>query len=185
MVEPPDNATTSELPGAAVEPLMGLWRQFGGAGAGVLRAGKWDFAAEGLLIELDEQEHFNRYRSMALDLPGADRMPWAADYGPYCRDMEGKCRTHGGYWSTPSADRMMGGSDAPGVHGVLGPSRWKQRALYDALRDVWAVATGHTLARLSIYDTVAGTSLDAVLKGRQTLDPDALRGLIEDRTSPV
>lgn len=177
----PASATTHDLPAEAAAALMGIYRQLGGT-AEVLSAGRWDFSAGALLIELDEQEHFNRYRTLTLESPWAGSLPWTTDYGLYCRSMEAKCRAYSGYWSNPSADRQFGGSDAPGIHGPLGTSRWKQRAVYDALRDAWAVATCRPLARISIYDTVGGVNLGAALEGKQSLNPDALREHIEQRT---
>ena len=68
--------------------------------------------------------------------------------------------------------------DSPG-----GSSRWKQRALYDAMKDAAAYAadSDYPLARLSVHDTVNGVRLGSVLQGKANADPDALIALVRER----
>jgi hypothetical protein len=64
-----------------------------------------------------------------------------------------------------------------------GAPPWNQRALYDALKDTAARQPGGpVLARLSVHDSVAGTSLGAVLEGRSTGSADDVVALVEART---
>lgn len=63
----------------------------------------------------------------------------------------------------------------------LGAPRWKQRALYDAMKDAFALgSTEHRLARLSVYDQVEGIEIGALLDGQAVVDIDALVALLQD-----
>ena len=66
-----------------------------------------------------------------------------------------------------------------------GAPRWKQRALYDAIKDASAHANDLRFARLSIYDEVSGAPLGAALSGRHSIDTDELLELLAARTSNV
>lgn len=149
------------------------------------RAGKWDLIFEGSIqLELDEEQHFIRYRLMTLQLGRVKAMPWADSYSRLCKDNESLCTKkagHGGWWSTPSATKQFGPSDAPKVFGESGAARWKQRAFYDLLRDLVADAGNATLARLSVYDRVHGVELREILDGRCHVSSEALVELIESR----
>ena len=103
-----------------------------------LRPGSWDLAFDGeLLIELDEELHFNRYRSVTLRRDWTTALPWRNDYLRYCRDREVDCLAAGSWgkrWSNPSCEAMFGPGDPSGVFRQGGAPRWKQRALYDAIK---------------------------------------------------
>jgi hypothetical protein len=64
----------------------------------------------------------------------------------------------------------------------IGRSLWKQRALYDAMKDASAAAGQVKFARLSIYDLVDGCLLNDVLYGRVTVDLGAVEDLVVQRT---
>ncbi|MFF2244266.1 hypothetical protein ACFVTM_08825 [Arthrobacter sp. NPDC058130] len=102
---------------------------------------------------------FNRYRTLSLATPWIAHLPWSTLYGDYATAMEGMCLRagrHGGKWVN-SSDSMFGGSDEEGVLGPQGPSRWKQRALYDAIKDSYALHSLEvSLARVSIHDESGG-----------------------------
>ena len=57
-----------------------------------IHPGKYDFAFDTpdglLLVELDEQQHFNRYRAATLALTEHLRLPWAAPYLDYSQGHE-------------------------------------------------------------------------------------------------
>lgn len=97
-----------------------------------------------------------------------------------------KCLRAGGYggkWQNPSTDKMFGGSDPAKTFTNLGSSRWKQRALYDSVKDAYAIYTsGASLVRISIHDEVDGVNVGLALNKGHTLNPDGLRALIEQRT---
>ena len=78
---------------------------------------------------------------------------------------------------------MFGAADPDGVFGAYGAPRWKQRALYDSMKDASAAVGAVRLARLSIFDLVEGHSLNDVLYGRVAVDPQSIAELLEQRTS--
>jgi hypothetical protein len=172
----------------AGERVRDLYRALGGSAEEfvVFRPGVWDIVlADGLIVELDEEQHFNRYRRATLEPAWADLLPWADAYRRYCDHHETaalKKASRGGYWASPSTERMFGPADAPGVFGPVGSPRWKQRALYDAMRDALAATGGVRLSRVATWDDVGETTLARVLDGRAEADHDALAELIERRS---
>jgi hypothetical protein len=167
--------------------ILRLYRALGGIlDAPRLRPGPWDSVLEGgLIIELDESQHFNRYRRKTLEPPWAQQLPWCEPYMRYCVQYEAACiaeRGWGSYWTSVATERMFGPAGPTRLLDGPGAPRWKQRALYDAMRDIAAVGSRVRLARLSVYDVVGGASLAEMLDGKP-VDPDALRALVEARTA--
>ena len=152
------------------------------------RPGAWDLAFEGgLVVELDEELHFNRYRAKTLEPPWSADLPWYEDYQGFCRHYETKCLDAGKWgkrWTTPSCESMFG---PPGDVGELegpGAPRWKQRALYDAMKDITALASGAVrLARLSVWDTIGDITLGDALVVGAPVDSGRLRDLVHARTA--
>lgn len=181
-----DDAVTDDLPGEVRRAFVDVYRRLGGVlDLDDIAAGDWDFnLAGGLKIELDEFLHFNRYRATTLKVPWAENVAWSADYELYCTSFEYKCLqgTLPGMWATKSSEGMFGASDPIGVLGELGSSRWKQRALYDAVKDAFACHRNLAVARISVTDTINGKRVDRELKKGRPLDPDGLRSLVEART---
>ncbi|WP_324644879.1 DUF7255 family protein [Pseudarthrobacter sp. LT1] len=163
-------ATIEALPAIAADTLLVIFRELGGVPAhhAALAPGGWDMQADQVLIEFDEGLHFNRYRALSLATPWAPDLPWSTVYGDYSTGMEGMCLSagkHGGKWASPSSDRTFGGSDEKGVLEPLGPSRWKQRALYDAIKDAYALYSPEvSLARVSIHDRIGGMNVNQATK---------------------
>lgn len=127
-----------------------------------LRFGNWDIILKDFIIELDEEQHFNRYRAMTLDsfiyhvAKGTD----CIDYKNYCKVHESECLSKacwGKDWSTSSTEKQFGQSSTKGDFNKAGSSRWKQRAFYDYLKDVFAVTYAIKLVRISVYDNVIVT----------------------------
>jgi hypothetical protein len=170
------------------DELLSIYRQLGGLLAlPAWRPGTWDLVFDGgLVVELDEELHFNRYRAMTLDASWGSDLPWTDEYRAYCAEFEGRCLAAGCWgkrWTNDSSARMFTGGPA-GDLAAGGAPRWKQRALYDALKDTTAVAgVGLSLARLSIFDKVDGVALDDVLQERGSIDPEAVLGLVTARTA--
>lgn len=179
-------AVTQDLPPEVRTALVGLYRNMGGIlDLEDFAAGEWDFnLVGGLKIELDEFLHFNRYRGMTLSVPWAERVEWSTDYEIFCETFEYKCLQSRleGMWANQSSERMFGPSDPIGVLGEMGSSRWKQRALYDAVRDAVACHKNLAVARISVADRIDGKSVDRELKNGRALDPDGLRAMIDART---
>lgn len=183
----PPRPKLAAMPPEAREKVINLYRALGGIHPDPpLRTGPWDSAYEGnLVVELDESAHFNRYRATTLETEWAQRLPWRNSYITYAAEFEEDCRKgrgYGGYWTNASTERQFG---PPGPNGVLdgaGSPRWKQRAIYDAMRDITALHGGVRMVRVSIYDDLGGVPLGTVLSGNAPMDANALTALIDQRT---
>lgn len=182
--KPPAPRLTT-LPAATALDVMDLYRVLGGVQvAPKLAPGSWDIVyADGLVVELDEDMHFHRYRGTTLDAPWAAVLPWTAPYRRYVVEGERRAGTGGQRWTNPSAERMFGEADPDGVIGLHGAPRWRQRAMYDAMKDAAAAVGQVKLARLSIYDLVDGHPLNNVLYGRVAVDLGAVDELVVRRTA--
>jgi len=151
-----------------------------------IRPGGWDLAfdtPEGLLLlELDEEQHFTRYRARTLDLNEELVLPWTSAYRAYCHDHESRLLPGWGTgqrWSNPSAARFFGEPDAPGDFTGVGAPRWRQRAFYDAVKDA---LPERRLARISVPDDVEdGRTVENLLRRPDSADTAALTRLIVGR----
>ena len=153
-----------------------------------LRPGAWDLAFdEGLVVELDEELHFNRYRTQTLQPAWAAALPWHDAYLAFSNKHEQQCLAAGKWgkrWTNPSCESMFGPPGAPGALDVAGAPRWKQRALYDAVKDIAALNSRTVrLARLAVWDLIGSTRLGDALIGGAQIDLDQLRDLIARRTT--
>ena len=183
----PPRPQISDLPEMIRSELVSLYRALGGTEAPpTLRPGPWDLSFDdGLVVELDEELHFNRYRQTTLDSSWSNDLPWTAGYRSLCRLHEAECRSAGSWgkrWTNTSCEQMFGPPGAAGDLNGAGAPRWKQRALYDALKDLGPTAVdGLRLCRLSVYDRVQGSTLGAVLEGRKRADLAEVAALFRDR----
>jgi len=184
----PARPTLAELPEVTATELLDLYRALGGlASAPTFRPGGWDLAfGNGLVVELDEELHFNRYRGATLVAAWEAALPWVESYRSYCVDHERAC-VHAGCWgkrwTNPSTARMFSGSPVGELEGNGAP-RWKQRALYDAIKDTAPLLSREVhLARLATHDTIDGTSVGAMLDGAAPLNAEAIRMLVDGRTA--
>lgn len=151
-----------------------------------IRPGYWDLAFDtpsgALLVELDEEQHFNRYRQQTLDASGLG-LPWAKAYLTYCRDHEHQLVprwTTGKRWTNPSAARFFGHPSAPGDFTGIGAPRWRQRAFYDSFKDV---TVRQRLARISVHDTTeVGSTVEYLLRRPTTTAGPSILDLVSRRT---
>lgn len=175
------------LPSPLRDDVLNLYRSLGGQAAQpALRPGAWDLAlVSGPVVELDEELHFNRYRALTLDRAWSARLPWRDDYLAMCHAHEQECVRAGSWgkrWTNSSCEAMFGPAGSAGDLDAGAP-RWKQRALYDAIKDAQAAAGGgRSFVRLCVHDRVGGTTLGAALEGRAVADLDALRRLVNRRS---
>lgn len=174
------------VPAHVRDVILGLYRRLGGEQEHPsFRPGTWDLTMDGLVIELDEELHFNRFRALTLDVPWAGDLPWAQEYRSFCREFEPRCLAAGKWgkrWTNPSTARMFSGGDPGDLE--AGAPRWKQRAFYDAIKDAAAISElGFRVARLSVYDRVQGVVLEDVLAGAESVDRSALANHLEARTA--
>lgn len=131
---------------AAVGPLQRIFDALGGEGD-VQRSGRTntldcDLLHEltGRFIEIDEHQHFTSFRVVALNLyPDDARLGFDVErYRDLCREL------------APRADRYRH-AKAARAFGVGG--RQRQRAYYDALRDLAAPLMGHgPVVRIDVVD---------------------------------
>lgn len=170
------------------EELLALYRSLGGTGERPqLKPGGWDLLfADGVVVELDEELHFNRYRTLTLQSSWSEQLPWTGAYLQFCAEHELACLKGGSWgkrWSSPSSTRMFAGGPPRALDGDGAP-RWKQRALYDAVKDT-APSTDLdlVLSRVSIYDSVGDTTLGAVLDLRAAVEPEAVAALVRSRAA--
>jgi hypothetical protein len=117
-----------------------------------LTPGPWDLLVDGVLVELDEQMHFNRYRTVTLELAAYRELPRfpRAAYREFCSSRETECRRHGwssGAWTDPSSERHFGAPRPQGELRGAGSPRWKQRAVYDAMKDLTSLVSAAPFRR--------------------------------------
>ena len=129
-----------------------------------LSFGKWDICLNDFIVELDEEQHFNRYRAVTLDsyIYHMEKGFDVYDYGKYCKLYEENClkkSSWGKFWTSPSTEKQFGNSGFKGNLETLGSPRWKQRAFYDYLRDIFAIIYRIPLIRVSIYDKIIANGL--------------------------
>ncbi|MFC2080865.1 hypothetical protein ACFLR8_01480 [Bacteroidota bacterium] len=149
--------------------------------------GKWDIDCSDFIIEFDEEQHFNRYRAFTLTsiIYNKHNRTFANEYLNYCIDYEVNClrkSSFGNYWTNDSTEKQFGESDPPGQLGTSGSSRWKQRAYYDFLRDVYGIIYDIPVIRISIYDIVRENnnqySLNQILKNKNVNISDTIINLL-------
>jgi len=154
----------------------------------VFRPGSWDLSYDGLVVELDEELHFNRYRARTLEASWTLRLPWRQNFLTYCAAHVAECFAAGQWgrrWTNDSATKMFSGG-SPGELGGSGAPRWKQRALYDAIKDTLPLLDNPVaLARVATHDDVGNTTLGAVLDGFAPGNSAAVRALVDARTAPA
>lgn len=120
------------------------------------------------IVELDEAQHFNRYRSKTLDssIYKTNESFSTIDYKNYCNQFENECLKKGDnrkYWKTTSTEKQFGKSAADGILTGDGSSRWRQRAFYDFLRDVGQYVGNYKLIRISIYQRIEDKTIGEIL----------------------
>lgn len=140
------------------EELKKVYSALGGKQTKIpVRFGAWDIVTENFILELDEEQHFNRYRAQTLSSTLYKNWPWfdVESYKNQCHQFEYQCikkAARGGYWSNPSTVQQFGPAGENGVFDSNGSPRWKQRALYDYCRDLFGLVNQTPVYRLSIYD---------------------------------
>ena len=120
---------------------------------------RFDFELFGKAIILDDDIHFNRYRTFTMRSSIYDMLPEFPrdNYRRYCRTYETQClksASNGAMWSTPFAEKYFGKSNDNGDLGLTGSSVWKYRAYIDFIVDMSAMIFDYKIYRISIYDTL-------------------------------
>ncbi len=174
---------------AYLDELLELYRRLGGLqDTPSLRPGGWDLIFDDrLVVELDEELHFNRYRAITLETSWSRDLPWTEDYQRYCVARESECLAAGRWgkrWTNDSCARMFSGGRAGDLSGEGAP-RWKQRALYDAIKDMApAGEVDMALVRVSVYDRIGDAPLGSILDGYASAAPASVAELVRARAAP-
>lgn len=132
-----------------------------------IRVGRYDIDTKDFIIELDEENHFNRYRLATLDsvIYQKNKNFDVFEYKTFCEKYEGKCCVYGKYWENSSTQKQFGMSHIDGDFGSNAPSRWKQRAFYDFIKDVTSIVCNVPIIRIPIYDLYKGYTIESLIKG--------------------
>ncbi len=115
----------------------------------------------GILIQFDDELHFNRYRKLTLEsdfykeYKGFNTM----SYKTYCRNSEKECIKAGlsrDIWENMESKSIFGPSEEPGDLSLErnGSSGWKLRAWRDFLQDLSGEILGFKVLRISVYDKI-------------------------------
>lgn len=128
----------------------------------------YDIKLDNFIVELDEEQHFNRYRLLTLDsfMYSSSKSFSLNFYKTICIEHESDCLKkgdYGKYWKTDSSDRQFGKSGPEGILDVNGSSRWRQRAFYDFLRDAGQFLGKYKLIRISVHQVIDGNSVGLIL----------------------
>lgn len=131
----------------------------------------YDIELPNFIIELDEELHFNRYRRVTLNSSVYNNFFnfEVNKYKNWCIEHEKECIKKGKgqqRWQNSSSDSQFGGSDERGILGELGSSRWKQRALYDLIKDAFSIDFGIPIIRISIYDNYKGLNVADLINNK-------------------
>lgn len=146
-----------------------VYKELGGIlGEPPLTFGSWDISTPEFILELDEENHFNRYRLQTLNsniyqMINGFRLD---EYMRFCTLYESGCRKHGGFWKNNSSEKLFVKSDDNGCLDGAGSSRWRQRAFYDFLRDVTGLIKEIPVIRLSIYQTFKGRKVYDIIESK-------------------
>jgi len=137
-----------------------------------LNFGSFDIVLQNCFIELDEENHFHRYRKKTLESRFYSGYAYFSvqDFKDFCDTYEKKARKDGAFWSNGSSQDQFGKSSLKGDFSGNGPARWKQRAFYDMLKDVYGVLINKPVIRISVYSLIGNSNVDRVLKKSNSED---------------
>ncbi len=119
--------------------------------------GNFDIELDTCYIELDEEQHFTRYRKTTLESDFYKKYNCfpVECYSRLCENKEDNARTYGNFWTNKSCEKQFGKSSDNGNFLGNGSARWKQRAFYDFLKDIYGLINNKPVYRFSIYEVVA------------------------------
>ncbi len=155
----------SRLSSEQKQELKNVYNSLGGKLFKIpLRFGPCDIVTPNFIIELDEEQHFNRYKKLTLSSSIYSDTSWfnKNQYQIYCDRHEARCLSkakHGGYWTNSSTEKQFGPASENGALTGNGSPRWKQRAFYDFCKDLAGINAEIPIFRLSIYDEVETTGV--------------------------
>jgi len=142
------------------DEIISVYKKLGGVYEPLkFRLGNYDIPCKDFIIEFDEELHFNRYRKLTLKSDVYKKLlTFPLDtYISYCENYETDCLKagkYGGKWKNDNTEKQFEISSAFGDLSGTGPSRWKQRAFYDFLKDISQLIIGVKIIRISTWDTI-------------------------------
>lgn len=151
------------------DEIMYVYRKLGGLlPKAPVNVGAYDVDTPNFIIELDEENHFNRYRLSTLDsrIYAGNNNLCVTSYRNFCNGFENKCLTYGKYAKNNSTEKQFGASQVDGEFSLVSRTRWKQRAFYDFIKDITSVITGVPVVRISIYENYKGYTVEELLNSR-------------------
>lgn len=154
---------------AHYDDIMEVYRRLGGIlPEAPTRVGAYDIDTPDFIIELDEENHFNRYRLCTLDSGiYSDNCNFDVEsYKGFCSSHESNCLTYGKYANNDSTDKQFGASCVDGNLSGISRTRWKQRAFYDYIKDVTSIITGTPIIRISVYDKYKGLTIESLINSQ-------------------
>ena len=149
------------------DEIVNVYHRLGGILTTIpARVGEYDIDTPNFIIELDEENHFNRYRLSTLqsDVYNDNHNLDVELYKGYCKSYENKCRTYGQYASSDSTNKQFGKSVVDGDLEDVNRTRWKQRAFYDYIKDITSLVIGVPIIRISIYEVYKGKTIETLIK---------------------
>lgn len=149
------------------DEIVNVYHRLGGILTTIpARVGEYDIDTPNFIIELDEENHFNRYRLSTLqsDVYNDNHNLDVELYKGYCKSYENKCCTHGKYASSDSTNKQFGKSVVDGDLKDVNRTRWKQRAFYDYIKDITSLVIGVPIIRISIYEVYKGKTIETLIK---------------------
>lgn len=165
------------------DEVQKIYKELGGTlNDAPITFGLWDISTPEFIIELDEENHFNRYRAITLKSKIYQEIKGfpLKEYQKYCDQYESDCRTYGNYWKNDSTEKCFIKSDDNGKLNGSGSSRWRQRAFYDFLKDLTGIITNIPVIRMSIYQTFKGKNIkDIILSKNEALILQLVKSNVE------
>ncbi len=175
--------------------IFQVYRRLGGVlNEFPFRFSNWDCNFRGVPVELDEQLHFNRYRLLTLESSvyshdSLSNFPHEL-YVDWCKRFERECKkagSYGGKWTNSSCEKMFGRAAPKGElsdAGAFGAPRWKQRAFYDYLKDVYSIISRSPVVRVAIWDTIRDShgrvrTVNEVLENSNIDDQHSNKAILE------
>lgn len=149
------------------DEIVNVYHRLGGILTTIpARVGEYDIDTPNFIIELDEENHFNRYRLSTLqsDVYNDNYNLDVELYKGYCKSYENKCCTYGQYASSDSTNKQFGKSVVDGDLKDVNRTRWKQRAFYDYIKDITSLVIGVPIIRISIYEVYKGKTIETLIK---------------------
>lgn len=163
------------------DEIIAVYRRLGGIlPKAPVNVGSYDIDTPDFIIELDEENHFNRYRLSTLDsyIYTHNGNICLESYKKFCKSFEGRCLTYGKYAKNDSTEKQFGSSPVDAELSTVNRTRWKQRAFYDFIKDITSLVCDVPVLRISIYDVYKGYTVESLLNGR---NEKLLIELIEQR----